>query len=93
MERKKMREKDRSPIIAASEIGAFVYCAKAWHLQRCGDEAQGEFLEEGTVFHRQHGAGVSLAERLGRIGKSLALTALMLLLVLIIFSYLFGRAE
>jgi hypothetical protein len=93
MERKKMREKDRSPIIAASEIGAFVYCAKAWHLRRCGDEAQSECLEEGVIFHQKHGAGISLAERLDRIGKSLALTALILLLVLIIFSSLFGRAE
>jgi hypothetical protein len=91
MERKK--KKHRSPVITASEIGAFVYCAKAWHLQRCGDEAQGESLEEGAAFHQKHGAGVSLAERLDRIGKSLALTALLLLLVLIIFSYLFGRAE
>jgi hypothetical protein len=93
MESKRMRKKDRGPIIAASEIGAFVYCAKAWHLQRRGDEAQGEFLEEGAAFHRKHGAGVSLAERLDRIGKSLALTALMLLLLLLILSYLFGRTE
>jgi hypothetical protein len=93
MESKRMRKKDRGPIIAASEIGAFVYCARAWHLQRRGDEAQGEFWEEGAAFHRKHGAGVSLAERLDRIGKSLALTALMLLLLLIILSYLFGRTE
>jgi hypothetical protein len=91
MERKK--KKYQSPVITASEIGAFVYCAKAWHLQRCGDEAEGESLEEGAAFHQKHGAGVSLAERLDRIGKSLVLTALLLLLVLIIFSYLFGRAE
>jgi hypothetical protein len=93
MERKKMRKKDRGPIIAASEIGAFVYCAKAWHLQRCGDEVQSEFLEEGAAFHQKHGAGVSLARLLDRIGKSLVLTALMLLLILIVFSLLFGRAE
>jgi hypothetical protein len=91
MERRKKRYRD--PVIAASEIGAFVYCAKAWHLQRRGDEAQGEFWEEGAAFHRKHGAGVSLADRLDRIGKSLALAALMLLLVLIIFSYMFGRTE
>jgi hypothetical protein len=90
MERKKMREKYRSPVITASEIGAFVYCAKAWHLQRCGDEAEGESLQEGAAFHQKHGAGVSLAERLDRMGKLLALTALMLLLILIIFSYLLG---
>jgi hypothetical protein len=91
MERRKKRYRD--PVITASEIGAFVYCAKAWHLQRRGDEAQGEFGEEGAAFHRKHGAGVSLADRLERIGKVLALTALMLLLVLIIFSYMLGRTE
>jgi hypothetical protein len=90
MERKRMRERDRNPVITASEIGAFVYCAKSWHLQRCGDEAEGEFLEEGAAFHQKHGAGVSLAERLDRIGRLLALIALMLLLILIIFTYLFG---
>jgi hypothetical protein len=93
MDRKKMREKDRNPIITASEIGAFVYCAKAWYLQRCGNEAQSEFLKEGEAFHQKYGAGVSLARRLDRIGKSLVLTALMLLLILIVFSLLFGRAE
>ncbi len=88
-----MRDIERHPIITASEIGAFVYCAKAWHLQRCGAESQSESLDEGIVFHHKHGAGISLAERLDRIGKSLALTALMLLLILIIFSQLFGSAE
>jgi hypothetical protein len=91
MERRKKRYRD--PVITASEIGAFVYCAKAWYLQRCGNEAQSEFLEEGAAFHQKHGAGVSLARRLDRIGRLLVLTALMLLLLLIVFSFLFGRAE
>jgi hypothetical protein len=86
MESKKMAEIDRHTIITASEIGAFVYCAKAWHLQRCGAEAQSVDMDEGILFHQKHGAGISRAERLDRIGKTLALTALLLLLVLIILS-------
>lgn len=88
-----MPEIDRHPIITASEIGAFVYCAKAWHLQRCGTESQSESADEGILFHQKHGAGISRAEGLDRIGKALALTALMLLLILIIFSRLFGSAD
>jgi hypothetical protein len=91
MERRQKRYRDS--VITASEIGAFVYCAKAWYLQRCGNEAQREFLEEGAAFHQKHGARVSLARRLDRIGRLLVLTALMLLLLLIVFSFLFGRAE
>jgi len=87
-----MRRVDRSPLISAAEIGDFVYCAKAWYLKRCGDEAQGESLDEGSEFHRRHGAGVSLANRLDRAGKILLLTAVILLLILIIFAYLFGEA-
>jgi hypothetical protein len=92
MDMNKMREIDRGSLITASEIGDFVYCEKAWQLKRCGDEPRGEFLEEGVRFQREHGAGVSLASRLERVGKLLFLTALVLLFVLIIFTYLFGGA-
>jgi hypothetical protein len=87
-----MRRSDRSSLITAAEIGDFVYCAKAWYLKRCGDEARGELLDDGIEFHRKHGAGVSLANRLERAAKLLFLTALILLLILIIFSHLFGGA-
>jgi hypothetical protein len=88
----KMRGVNRSPLITAAEIGDFVYCAKAWYLKRCGDEARGESLDAGIKFHRKHGSGVSLANSLERTGKLLFLTALILLLILIIFSHLFGGA-
>ena len=85
MGRKKMGEIAGRPRITASEIGEFVYCAKAWQLKRSGAEAQGESLDDGSAFHRRHGTGVSLANRLDRAGKLLLLAAGILLIALIIF--------
>lgn len=85
-----MREGGRSTRITASEIGDFVYCAKAWRLKRSGAEAQGESLGDGISFHRRHGAGVSLANRLERVGKLLLLAAAVLFLLRILIIYLAG---
>ncbi|MBO0719689.1 MAG: hypothetical protein J2P41_02645 [Blastocatellia bacterium] len=85
-----MWEGGRSTKITASEIGEFVYCAKAWRLKRSGAEAQSESLGDGITFHRKHGVGVSLANRLERVGKSLLLAAALLLLLRILIIYLSG---
>jgi hypothetical protein len=80
-----MSRVNRRKHITASEIGDFVYCAKAWHLKRCGETAQSESLEEGLIFHQKHGAQVSQSQRLNRAGKSLAVIALILLVILILY--------
>jgi hypothetical protein len=82
--KKEVSQINRRHVVTASEIGEFTYCAKAWYLKRCGEEAQSPHLEEGVTFHKQHQAGVSQAARLKRAGKTLALIALILFVVLIL---------
>jgi hypothetical protein len=73
---------DQRPILTASEVAEFVFCAKAWRLKRDGAIAQSPRLESGAAFHRKHGAQVSLAWRLQRIGASCAWIVFALLIVL-----------
>ena len=82
--KKEVLQINRRHVVTASEIGEFTYCAKAWYLKRCGEEAQSPHLEEGIAFHAKHEAGVSQAARLKRAGKTLALIALILFVVLIL---------
>lgn len=75
----------RRPVITASEIGEFVYCAKAWQLKRAGVEAESPALAEGTAFHTRHGAGVSQAARLQHWARMILLFAFAGLITLIMF--------
>lgn len=77
-----MSQIDRRLIIDASEVGEFVYCAKAWYLKRCGEVPQNSRLEEGVAFHEKHGATVLRAARLRKAGERLSLIGLFLLVVL-----------
>ena len=73
---------NRRRVINASEVGEFVYCAKAWYLKRCGEVPQGPRLDEGVAFHEQHETTVSQSARLQKMGKRLSLIGLLLLIVL-----------
>jgi len=46
-------------VLRASELGSYLYCARAWWYQRLGvpSENQAE-LKTGTNFHQQHARGV-----------------------------------
>ncbi len=73
---------NQRPVITASEVAEFVFCAKAWHLKRQDVMAQSPQLGPGKAFHRRHGAQVSLAWRLHRAGTSCAWIVLVLLIIL-----------
>ncbi|MFN2598734.1 MAG: hypothetical protein ABR563_16290 [Pyrinomonadaceae bacterium] len=77
---------ERGKLIRASEIGEYVFCARAWWLRAQGAEATGwsEARERGTAWHREHGRGVKSARRLRRLA-TLA-TVLAALLALAIFA-------
>ena len=79
------RQSNCQPVITASEIGEFVYCAKAWQLKRAGAEPDSPALAVGTAFHTKHGAGVSQAARLQRLARLILLLAVAGLIVLAIF--------
>jgi CRISPR/Cas system-associated exonuclease Cas4 (RecB family) len=74
-------------IIRASEIGAYLYCHRAWWYQRQGlpSENQAE-LTSGSELHREHGRKVLVAGLLRALAMLLLLTALVLLTV-----YLAGK--
>ena len=63
--------------IRASEIGAFLYCRRAWWYQQQGINPQNEAeLSAGSAFHRRHGQTVLLARLLRLAGWLLLLAAL-----------------
>ena len=69
--------------IRASEVGEFVYCARAWWLRRvAGEEPAGQERRAlGTQLHARHGRGVALSGRLlWAAGLLLALAIAVLVL-------------
>lgn len=82
--------RDKPSLINASEVGDYVFCARAWRLRAEGHApaASRPALEAGTEWHRAHGGEV---ERAGRLqAATLLLSALgalaLLLLVLLVVS-------
>jgi CRISPR/Cas system-associated exonuclease Cas4 (RecB family) len=73
------------PVIRASEVGEYVYCARAWWLHRvAGEEPTGhERRERGVELHARHGQQV--------IGSSLLLWLAVLLLIAAIVMLVLGR--
>lgn len=67
--------------IRASEIGAFLYCHRAWWYQRQGVESGNQAdLAGGAEFHQQHGRQV-LAVNLLRLAGGLLLALALITLV------------
>ncbi len=73
------------PTIRASEVGEYVYCARAWWLRRvAGEEPEGrERREAGTALHAAHGRAVTLSGWAMRLGALLLVIGLLLLLPLL----------
>lgn len=73
----------RPPVIRASEISEYVYCARAWWLRRvAGLEPTGrERRETGSRLHRRHARSVAGSWLL--LALALALTGVALALIVI----------
>ncbi len=66
--------------VRASEIGSFLYCARAWWYQRQGVEAENQAeLTGGELFHRRHGQKVVAAGLMRLAGLFFLLVAVLLL--------------
>ncbi|MBI4732829.1 MAG: hypothetical protein HY781_12035 [Chloroflexi bacterium] len=66
--------------IRASEIGSYLYCARAWWYQRQGVESTNQAeLTSGTELHRQHGRTVLASGLTRTLALVLLLAALALL--------------
>ncbi len=69
-------------VLRASELGSYLYCARAWWYQRQGvpSENQAE-LKTGTNFHQQHARGVLLSFLLRAAALFLLILACALLIL------------
>ena len=80
--------------VTASEIAAFVYCAKAWHLERVvgalPSAAADRARTAGTTHHVRHGARVRLGSWLGRNERRAIAALLLLALILAALSLVIG---
>ncbi len=68
--------------LCASEIGAYLFCARAWWYYRQGVESHNQSeLVAGLTLHRQHGRRILLADLTRGLAWGLLLAALILLTV------------
>lgn len=70
-------------IIRASEVGEYLYCARAWWLRRvAGEEPEGAARRElGVALHARHGRLVAASNWLVGLACALALLGVLLLLL------------
>jgi CRISPR/Cas system-associated exonuclease Cas4 (RecB family) len=69
--------------IRASEVGEYVYCARAWWLRRvAGEEPAGQARRDlGTLRHARHSRAVALSGALIWLAAALLAAGLALLLI------------
>lgn len=69
--------------IHASEVGSYLYCARAWAYRQQGVQAANQDeMSLGTDRHRQHGRQVLAMRLLRLLGLLLLLVALVLFAVM-----------
>jgi hypothetical protein len=67
-------------IIRASEIGAFLFCQRAWWYQQRGEPSENQAdLAGGTQLHEQHGQELVASGCLRSLAIAVILAALALL--------------
>jgi hypothetical protein len=77
---------DRGKLIRASEVGEYIFCARAWRLRLEGYEpTHGRHAREtGTAWHLRHGKSVRRARRLRLIAAcAIFLAAVVAALILL----------
>lgn len=69
--------------IRASEIGAFIYCQRAWWYQQRGEPNQNQAeMAAGAAIHERHGQAVLVTGCL----RFLALSIIFIALALLVYS-------
>lgn len=87
MSSEKKSTKGKLPLIRASEVGAYVYCRRAWWLRRVGGfppEDPGGRFAEGTAAHARHGRRLRAAQLQRRLAFFLLGLGLVLLVVALV---------
>ena len=71
--------------LRASEIGSYLYCARAWWYQRNGVESSNQAgMDTGSELHRQHGRQVLISTLMRVAAFILLLAALILLSIFLV---------
>ena len=80
----------KEPVLKASEVGRFVYCSVAWHLERQGCQPESAAGEKGLEHHADLGSKIDdlleaeqTSERQSHIGYGLIFAAVIVLIVLL----------
>jgi hypothetical protein len=69
----------REKYVTASEIGSYVFCRRAWHLDQRGvSTTLRSECDAGVEFHHQHGIQVHAAGRTRNLSAWFALAAIVL---------------
>ncbi|MGZ6317474.1 MAG: hypothetical protein ACXWNQ_09460 [Anaerolineales bacterium] len=77
------------PVIRASEVGAYLYCHRAWWYRKQGVESENQAqMATGTELHRRHGRQVVAAGFLQTAGYVLLLVAVVLVVIVVTSSLL-----
>jgi len=82
-----METATKKPVLKVSEVGRFVYCSVAWHLERQGCEPESSALKKGLEEHADLGEKIEhlleaeqTSKRLSYIGYALLLVAVTVLI-------------
>ena len=80
--------------ITASELAAFVYCAKAWHLERVlgavPSTAANERRDAGIGDHGRHGNAVRVGSWLGRHSAAVIAGFVLLAILFVVLAIILG---
>ena len=73
-------------VLTASEIGSYVYCSRAWWLDKVGgyEPLNVRVLEMGEQVHEEHGREVQRAHQMNRTALALIGAAVIVALVWVV---------
>jgi len=75
--------------LRASEIGAYLYCRRAWWYQKNGYQPHNlEDLAAGSLMHARHGRNVFFASGLRTLAYGLLMAALVLVTIAIAMRFI-----
>ena len=88
MDESREERRDFEDDVTASEVAAYTYCAKAWHLERVRQvlpDARGQYRRaQGAERHLEHGTRLNWLRQYGRWSVRASVASLFLAIVLVV---------